>query len=69
MQEHKKSANCVDFDKFLLSRIREFKVIFQHLDNPATTRLEVMLDPEKTVSDIIHRLGRVGTSRIKITKC
>lgn len=71
IQEHKKAPNCVDFDKFLLSRIREVKVIFQHLEN-AALKLEVMLDPEKTVGDIITKLGEVAeieTDQLEVYKC
>jgi hypothetical protein len=49
----------VDFDKFLLSRIREVKVVFQSLDNP-NIRFDVMFDPEKMVGDIISRLAQVN---------
>jgi hypothetical protein len=48
----------MDFDKFLLSRIREVKVVLQHLDSP-NTKLEIMLDPEKKVEEIMTRLAQV----------
>jgi hypothetical protein len=48
----------VDFDKFLLARIREFKVICQHMDN-ASNKLEIMVDPERAAEDIVVRLGQV----------
>jgi predicted neutral ceramidase superfamily lipid hydrolase len=54
----------VDFDKFLLARIREFKVICQHLDNSAV-KVEVMVDPERAADDIIVRLGQVSKAAIR----
>ncbi len=53
----------MDFDKFLLSRIREVKVVFQSLDNP-NIRFDVMFDPEKMVGDIISRLAQVSSEKI-----
>ena len=62
----------VDYDKFIISKIREIKVQFENKDECCGDATEMSLDPKITYSEVLKKLsGALGQERenMELFKC
>ena len=62
----------LDYDKFILSKIREINVQFKSCDYNGQSLVELSLDPELSYREVLRRLGAhlgVETNTLELFKC
>ena len=62
----------VDYDKFIISKIREIKVQFENKEDCCGEATEMSLDPKITYSEVLKKLsGALGQARenVELFKC